>query len=314
MTNPVETLSLDEIHRIDAEHDRLAGPGHPASLLKPEITSPSLVAITGHEGFLFIANGSNRWERQYRGELGVHQSWWTDWRNVFAARQAQARARGVQLWNLVAPEKQVLLPEKRWLASEDKRDGRPLRLLQAALTPEARLLYPEAALRAAQATAPVFFRHDSHWTVSGCCAAAELALETMGAKARLRDVGLAVRRRRGFHDLTEHFFDPPPEEDMLVLAPSGQVVEDNRLLERTGQHVGNFYVIDNPKAPDPRRLVLFGDSYAYNMGLAYALSAVFGRVVFLWSKSVDWAVVDEQRADLVLWECAERFITTLAQS
>lgn len=314
MTSEVETLRLEDIHRLDAEHDALAAPDHPASLLKPEMTSPSQVAISGHDGFLFIANGSNRWERQYRGELAVADAWLTGWRRIFAARQIQAQARGAELWNFVVPEKQVLLPEKRWPGIEDPGAGRPLKLLLGVITPDARLLYPEAAMRQVQATAPVYFRHDSHWTVSGCCAAAEVVLEAMSAKARLREVGVSVRRQRAHHDLTDHFFTPPPKEDMLVLAPAGEVVQDNRLYERTGQHAGNLFVVDNPTAPDPRRLVLFGDSCAFNMGLAYALSAVFSRVVFLWAKSVDWALVDEHRAELVLWESAERFITTHSES
>ena len=314
MTSEVEHLSLQDVHRIDAEHDALAGPPHVASLLKPDMMSPSTVAISGHDGFLFIANGSRRWERQYLAEVVVTEAWLNDWQKIFAARQAEARARGVELWNLVVPEKQVLLAEKRWPTGGSQGGGRPFKLLEGVITPEARLLYPEAAMRAVQVTAPVFFRHDSHWTVSGCCAAADLVLEAMSAKARLKDVGVAVRREHRRHDLTDHFFAPPPTEDLLALAPAGQVVEDNRLFERTGEHVGNLYVVDNPAAPDPRRLVLFGDSCAFDMGLAYALSAVFSRVVFVWAKSVDWALVDQHRAELVLWESAERFIATHAQT
>nr|QQZ49395.1 hypothetical protein JKL49_20630 [Phenylobacterium glaciei] len=89
------------------------------------------------------------------------------------------------------------------------------------------------------------------------------------------------------------------------------MTSDNRQLELTGKHVGSRYVLENPHAPDRRRLMLFGDSYAYDAGLAYALSAVFGYVAFVWSKDVVWAEVTQHRADLVLCESAERYIAVL---
>jgi hypothetical protein len=66
--------------------------------------------------------------------------------------------------------------------------------------------------------------------------------------------------------------------------------------------------VRNRGAPDPRRVVLFGDSYSYGAGLAAALSAIFAQVVCIWGKDLDWTVVDAHGADIVLWECAERFL------
>ena len=71
----------------------------------------------------------------------------------------------------------------------------------------------------------------------------------------------------------------------------GEVVFDNRHLELTGKHIGNIYVVENPQAPDPRRLILFGDSCAYEYGLAAVLSAVFARVAFVWSNAVDLSLI-----------------------
>nr|QQZ49396.1 hypothetical protein JKL49_20635 [Phenylobacterium glaciei] len=171
-----DVLRLADIARIDAEHDTAAGPGHPASALKLNSTSP----------------GGSRWRdrglpvhRRRDQPLGAAVSGRADGGRRLEGRLArpagrapgQARAHGVALWNFLAPEKQVVLPHKRWPGGETRGEGRPLRLLQAMLTPEARLLYPEEALRAAQG--PTYFRHNSHWTATGCCVATQVILDAL---------------------------------------------------------------------------------------------------------------------------------------
>lgn len=310
----VERLRLADIQRIDTEHDIAAGPGHPASALKPGALSPGGTAVAGSDGHLFIRDGGNRWEQQYLGELTIVDAWRMNWRYILGTRQAGARERGIELWNVIVPDKQILLADKRWPPGGKPGNKRPVKFLQEVLPPAARLIYAEAALRAASPTAPMYFRHNSHWTASGCCAAAEAILALISPEVRLSDLELAARRARGSHDLTDHFFDPAPEEDMLKMAPVGDVVFDNRHLELTGKHIGNIYVVENRQAPDPRRLILFGDSCAYDYGLAYVLSAVFARVAFVWSNAVDWDMVAEHRADLVLCESVERYIATLPKA
>ena len=76
--------------------------------------------MAGVDGYLFIGDGANRWERQYLGELKVVDAWKINWRNILAARQAQSQVHGVELWNFVAPEKQLVLPDKRWPGSPNR--------------------------------------------------------------------------------------------------------------------------------------------------------------------------------------------------
>ncbi|MFD3262884.1 alginate O-acetyltransferase AlgX-related protein [Phenylobacterium ferrooxidans] len=310
----VERLRLADIQRIDAEHDAAAGPGHPASALKLGALSPGGTAVAGSDGHLFIRDGGNRWEQQYLGEITIVEAWRKNWRYILGTRQQGARDRGLELWNVIVPDKQVLLSDKRWPPNGDAGGKRPIRFLQEGLPAMARLLYPEAELRAGASAAPMYFRHNSHWTASGCCAAAEVVLAAIAPMIRLGDMELAGRCVRASQDLTDHFFDPAPEEDLLKLLPVGEVVFDNRHLELTGKHIGNIYVVENPQAPDPRRLILFGDSCAYEYGLAAVLSAVFARVAFVWSNAVDWDMVAEHRADLVLCESVERYIATLPKA
>jgi hypothetical protein len=214
---------------------------------------------------------------------------------------------------MVAPEKQVLYPEMRGAQVSDG-TRRPMRQLLAAVEPGAQLYYPEPEMRAAKAAAPVYSRHNSHWTGSGCWAATEGLLQRMLAGPGAGDPQLAIVRGAVQHDLSVHFFDPPPFEDSAQLVPAGEVYFDNKGLERTGRNEGASYGVRNPSAAHSSRVIVFGDSYACACGLTAALTAIFSEVVFMWSKSVIWELVDRHQSQVVIWESAERFLATLPQA
>jgi hypothetical protein len=307
----VEHLRLADIHRLEARFDTAAGPGHPASGLKAGVTSPGAVAVAGVDGYLFISNGANRWEQQYFGEQTPPRAWITAWNDLLARRQAEAAARGLTLLNLVAPEKQVIYPEKRWPGDLPKAERRPLKLIQTQLDPAARLIYPEAALLATKAAAPAYHRHNSHWTISGCAAVVDTLLAALDTPARMADLAIAAERLHAAQDLSIHLFDTPPPEDFLWPTHCGERVDDNRHIELTGRNSGASYRLRNPSAPDPRKVVVFGDSYAYGAGVVALLSAAFAEVLILWSKAVDWELVTRERPAIVVWESAERFLASL---
>lgn len=305
-------LTAAEIRALDGELDA-AALGHPASRLRPGQVSTNGAAVAGVDGYLFIGDGGNRWETQYAGPPPP-ESWKATWARVLAARQAEAEARRIQLWNLVIPEKQVVYPEARWPEGAPDGGARPLRRLAAQAGGDARLLYGEAALLACKAEGPACLRHDSHWTASGCLAVVRQLLSAAALEVDVERAVFSVARTREPLDLAAHFLEPNPPQDRLRLAAPHPRAWENRHYERTGQHTGSQYRLANPEAPDPRRVVLFGDSYSYAEGLAGALSALFAEVTCVWSKSVLWEVVDERRADLVVWESAERFLVSLPQS
>ena len=121
-------------------------------------------------------------------------------------------------------------------------------------------------------------------------------------------------REFGPLDLTHHFLDPAPGEERLTLIPAGEVTFDNRDFRPGARLTGMSFGLRNRHAPDPRRLVMFGYSYSSGQGMVSAMSTVFEEVVFVWSKSVDWSLVEAHRAEVVLWESAERFLVTLPES
>lgn len=279
--------------------------------LKPGAQSANGTAVAGLRGQFFIGEGSNRWEIHYLGRVDIDPPWFDAWKRLLDRRQAEARRRGVELWNLIIPEKQVVLPELRWPAPLPAADKRPFAQLLPHLAPEHRVYYALAPLEAAKADGPVFFVRNSHWCPTGCLSAMRGLLEAMGVAVDFNNLRFAYELVRGSHDLPMHFFENPFKVDAGNLRANGEYMFENHTLPVTGRYVGSNYGIRNPDAPDPRRVVIFGDSFSYDAGVATSLSAVFREVSFFWRKSIDWDAVEAQRADLVICESAERFIVTL---
>lgn len=86
-------------------------------------------------------------------------------------------------------------------------------------------------------------------------------------------------------------------------------------------HIGAHVIFRNPSPQaDPRRLVLFGDSYAHHTPnpctgtLTPMLADTFAEVHMLWSTSIDWGYVARVRPDFVVSQIAERFMVDVPQT
>ena len=301
-----QRLTVGEIQSADRELDALA-PTFP--VLKPECRSGNGVAVAGRDGFYFIADGANRWEQQYLGTFDPGEDVLQHWVEVILGRARAVAARGVALCNLIVPEKQVIYPELRWPAGGVSGDRRPVRRLQAAV-PADSLYYPEAELRAARDAGPVYFRRNSHWNAAGCAIVAHGVLARLGVAVDPSALRFSYRRDWMQHDLQVHFFENGPlEYSALIQSPVEPAQAD--MAERIpGRNTGMSYEIHNSAAIDPRRAIIFGDSYAGFAGLSYALAEVFAEVEFVWLKAIDWGRVDRTGAQVVIWEGAERFMLT----
>lgn len=306
-------LELATIQEIERGLDIAAGPGHPASNIKPGTLSAKETAIAAPDGHLFISNGNNRWEIQYLGGLTGLEDWIDKWAALFNKRAGIAEERGVQLLHFVVPEKQAILPHIRWPDAPEDGSNRPIRHLQANIPAATHFIYPEQELRDSLAIAPTHHRHDSHWNASGCCVAIRPLLSAASPGTDIGAISLKATLENTVFDLTQHFFVDPPKEERLVLVPNGKVVVDNQHFEKTGKHVGSLYAIENPGAPDVRKVIVFGDSYSYSEGMSFVLSAVFRTVIFLWSKNIIWDFVTAQKADIVIWESAERYLASVPE-
>lgn len=271
------------------------------------------VTIAGSCGHLFIGDGSNKWISQLDGALDVLPKGEAPWVDLFQMRVRQAESMSVKILNLVVPEKQTILynfygfemSPLSWI-------NRPAIRITQNLSSELGVIYPVEAMRRRQGWAELYWRGNSHWCASGCITAVEIILEKFMLECDVNEI--ALMRRASKHDLLHHLLDEVDEEEVLCISINGTLSEEERPYENTGSHTGSQYVIRNPAAPVDSTLVIFGDSYSYDAGLAYALSAYFSQVRFLWSKDVIWDYVRENNAEYVLWQSAERFLSSIPAS
>lgn len=270
--------------------------------------STDQVAITGVDGWQFIANGNNSWEQQYLGELRLSEGGMAEWHQVFERRLAASAAIGARFAHLVVPEKQSIIPEARWPAgSAQVRGQRPVQQLLQAM-PAGALVYPLERLRAESWRAELVFRGNSHWALSGAWFGFAALMAAVWPERHFDFRLLPLMRSWWRHDLLLKYAAEPCYESVLSIARRAPAVYDNRLMATTGAHVGNHYVLQNPAAPYQEAVVIFGDSYAFDIGFSDLLASFFGQVHFVWNTMIDFRYCKSVGARLVLVESAERYL------
>lgn len=293
------------------------------------VPDPSADVHEGRDGWLFLTGGTNRVLAQY-GRPGLPRALLWRWRRIVADRVRRCARLGATYVHAVAPEKLTVYGDQApGLAVDPARA--PVRRLARWLTASAgarAFVDLDAAFRAAREDGPpLYLRTDSHWTVHGSEVACRAILSRMGVAPRsdreARRTGGTVR----FSGDLGRKFDPIRIEHAPVAAFATQArrIHANALLaelEARGRgfeaHLGAHAVFRNDDpAADPRRLVIFGDSFSQHTAhspvatLTALLADTFREVHFLWSTSIDWHYLGEVRPDFVLGEIAERFMIDL---
>lgn len=279
----------------------------------PGDLSPDGVVIVGKSGHLFIHGGSNHNLAAQRGEVEMATGWMQEWQGIVTGRFDHARRAGRRLACLVVPEKLAVYAD---CFPENLTPVHPrpvLRLLDEGQLP---IVYPLEALREARKDGDTYLLTDSHLTTSGNrLLAAPTMLELGVSPALLDQVEDAPRPHLGSGDLGLHF-DPPVAEVMRPLAAASRatIASDNWTeISSVGGHIGTIRTFHRDDAPDPRTVVIFGDSYAFGddayQGLSWFLAQIFREVHFIWAPfGWDPDYLDDVDAELVVCQTAERFV------
>ncbi len=286
---------------------------------------PDADVYEGRDGWLFLIRGNNRVLEQY-GRPGVARATFWCWRRIIETRVWRCARLGATYLHALAPEKLTVYPERaEGLAFEPAR-APALRLARwLTASPGARAWVDLAgAFRAAGDGPPLYLRTDTHWTFEGCALAYRTILSRMGVPPRDDIEARRERTALAFAGDLGRKFTPHRTEsaESSAFASEARRIHANGLLremEALGRggdaHLGTHAVFrnDDPKA-DPRRLVIFGDSYAQHTAhspiatLTALFADTFREVHFLWSTGIDWAYLEVVRPDFVLAEMAERFV------
>lgn len=279
------------------------------------------VVHVGRDGWLFLTGGTNGPIRMYRRSLA--QAWLLQrWAWLIGARGREARRRGIRYLHLAAPEKLSVYAD----AAPDLRIDPTLgngQVLSRMTGDESICPDVVPALIAARREAETFLRTDSHWSSEGCRIAHDAVCRALGAPLRWSlDERVWVHLDDFTGDLGNKLSPAPTEtlrrsvvQQDAVRTQANTLVLACEAAGRIGElHRGACVVFRNEAADaDPRRLVLFGDSYSdfTSHNLTGMLAETFREVHFIWSPQIDWGYVDRVRPDIVMSELAERFMFRL---
>jgi len=284
----------------------------------------------GRDGWLFLTGGSNAVAAQY-GMPGFPRATLWRWRRLLEERTRRLSKLGIRYAHVVAPEKLAIHDLGFDGLAIDPARSPAVRLERwLRFSPARASLVDLVRPFRARARDTALYRHtDTHWTFAGGWLAYAEICRHLGVRPRYDSAARRIGTPAIYAgDLGTKFAPERCEiaEPCLFASPARRV-HANALItafEAEGRgrdaHIGAHAVFRN-EAPgiDPRRLVLFGDSYAHHTpnGATGTLTPLFAdtfrEVHVLWSTSIDWGLVDRIRPDFVVSEIAERFMVEVPQ-
>jgi alginate O-acetyltransferase complex protein AlgJ len=279
------------------------------------MTSGNGVAV-GQDGWLYWVGRAREVETFY-GDTATSRRILRRWARLIDGRADRLDRLGIRHAHTVVPDKLAVYPELLGRPFPGVDDPPGARLARLARTPMVDLMAP---LLAARADEPVYLRTDTHWTYRGYLVAYRALCEALDAPVAEHVFAGTHARERFTFDLGEKLspavdeayvaYDFPRHAERIDANALVHVRESGRAIRPRGLFVGSRVVLRNRQAPDPRRLVLFGDSYIYSPGarLTAMLAETFAEVHAIWSANIDWAYVEAVRPDALLFEIAERFL------
>lgn len=276
------------------------------------------VACVGHEGFLFLAGGSNNLLRQYEVALTdpVVAKKSAEWINAFVNRKNIIEKNGARFIQMVIPEKTSLLseyfPEKINPPSALYRRTVSSRSLSADWFMDVYKIFSEHPDK------KLFFRKlDTHLTVRGAVVIMNAILEILGESLRINvDCTKNVIRKSDLGPKLHPFFEKEVCEDIdsdkwRHIGDGVQLVEE--ALPPAKGHIGTRLVFKNEKAPLNIKAIAFGNSFFERGGSATGLTwwsaRVFREFHFLWSPDVNLEYIESISPDLVISQTIERFLS-----
>ena len=292
--------------RVNTWHPDLARFSHPEGMW-----SLDGEAVVGQEGWIFLGRGTNAVLEQHQPDFVLPADWADRWRDAVRVRRDEARELSVTLMLLVVPDKLSVMGD-RLPKGVALRSRPPAAVLSHDL--ELGVVYPVEQLSAV--TGGAYLRTDTHLSLAGNRTLASIVLSALSDSDRpwagTMQPGVQFA---SYGDLGRRF-EPPVVEVITTLNSLGGavIVADNHAeVSGAGRHVGVRRVLRNTTAPDPRTVVVFGDSYSFPslsyQSPAWFMAQEFREVHFVWSPfGWDREYVEQVRAGVVVCETAERFV------
>jgi len=280
----------------------------------------------GKDGWLFLTGGSNDVLRLFTDQTVFTAAHAKGWAERLFQRQQRLGKMGVEYFHMWAPDKLALYRHKVNFDPDILVVDPTKMVLDETVAMNAGTLFidPLPELQAQRGQHLLYWKTDSHWTYRGACAAYQAICQ------RLEVAQVADLTERPIIS-SELILDlggklvPPRKESWggAQVLRDAKVVYRNEMVKLLGilqaglaapMLRGTSIAFQNARATcDKRRVLLFGDSFSeYRPHLLTGLLAeTFRNVLFVWSSSIDYGLVEDFCPDIVITETAERFVTML---
>jgi hypothetical protein len=305
----------------------MAGPVRPRPPAGVTFSNPLHAIVNdvaiGRDGWLFLAEGSNRTLDLFLDEGGATTRLAGAWRELIAGRASRLAGMGIRYLHAFVPEKLSVYPAEADLGLEPAQA--PGARFFAMLSAEERrsVAFLHDYLRTQAASYPIFLKTDSHWSGVGAYAGYQMIMSALGLTMRPDLLGRPSRTGSSLLDLGRRLPTQPREEARFYdFRQEAEIVEEgdlvaykkrNNVLNEPSLHVGSIIRFRNPAAPNPEAVLLFGDSFCEyrDHQLTGLLAETFRELTFAWSTSIDYGLLDEVKPDIVLTVHTERFMTRI---
>ncbi|WP_429147743.1 hypothetical protein [Aeromonas rivipollensis] len=264
---------------------------------------PAAKILLGKSGHLFLDNDNNNSVAQFIGQTLISDECLSLWQAYFSALNQCVDNRRTRRVFMLAPAKELVLPH---YYPHPKADITPVEQFLVHFQREG-IMYPKDVL--SDAGDATYSKQDTHWTDYGAGIAVDHMLCKLGLSLE-EPFPFDFRIVKDAGDLGVKL--SVPRDQTLMKADFSPVLQhlvfDNRLKSR-----GLIQVFQHPEAPLAHSVVVFGDSFAYNM-IPYLANA-FAKVVYVLSgASIDDEIVAHEQPDLVICEITTRFLVQAPES
>lgn len=276
----------------------------------------------GHDGWLFLVDGSNSVIDLYKNESSFDASLARQWVELLRQRHDRFQARGIEYVHLAAPEKLTVL-HKFYSGDIENIDGSPILQLAARHAGEVPCLLNVVPYLARNIdNFPIYWKTDTHWSAWGCY----LAYQQLCARLRLPTNTEILSYPHSDVDISMDLgarLNPPASENVrfyrlekksrrVYANPLVRYKESKGFRNEGNLHVGSNVIFRNDSSDAADKVVvLFGDSFSEyrNHLLTGMLAETVRELHFIWSSNIDDEYVRRVRPDIVISELAERFMT-----
>ncbi|WP_449373266.1 alginate O-acetyltransferase AlgX-related protein [Arthrobacter psychrolactophilus] len=280
-------------------------------------------AKIGRDGHLFLTGGTNGVESLYSDnppELTREKT--EEWLELFNRRRNESARRGIQFLQCIIPEKLTVLNE---MAPFPVLGPTPLlQGLETALRPSDFYVSGVQAFTNWARPDGQFLKADSHLSPTG----AQVMFANLASKLNtsMIDSITSIKMdnpRFEMGDLSRRFYRLPiyggyKEPDTSQIARHTEKLIQTENSESATKHIGSRFSWRNDSAQDPRKVIVFGNSF-FGPGkrpieLSWWGKTFFREFHFVWSPEIDWDIVDRVRPDVIIGQTIERFLPAVPKT